>query len=301
MNFPGWGRTSRLGTTRELRNLIERAVILTEGSSLRLELPAETLLEAATPLSLDEAERRHVVQTLNRSGWRAASKGGAAEILGLKRNTLEARMNKSGIKRRPKWSQYIGTKDNILAISSNKASSPSTSSYKNSFINQSLPRSSPWLLQPGTNVAVGFVMTRTKLRLKLEPDNDHKSLVQNLSTRSAMSEQVILTVGNSMMGDAAAGPLLAALLQRSSAPGWQVIDGGFAPENVVHRVRAVAPRLVVVFDAVEMGLEPSQVRLVDERLISRQTIMTTHDLPVSFLMAALRETVRDVRLLGVQP
>ena len=84
-------------------------------------------------------------------------------------------------------------------------------------------------------------------------------------------------------------------------PGWQVFDGGVAPENVVHRVRAVAPRLVLVFDAVEMGLEPGQVRLVDENLISRQIIMTTHDLPVCFLMAALRETIRNVHLLGVQP
>jgi len=103
------------------------------------------------------------------------------------------------------------------------------------------------------------------------------------------------------MGDDAAGPLLAAMLQRSPASGWQVVDGGFAPENVLHRVRAFGPRLVVVFDAVDMGLEPGQVRLVDELLISPQTIMTTHDLPVSFLMASLRETIRDVRLLGVQP
>lgn len=116
-----------------------------------------------------------------------------------------------------------------------------------------------------------------------------------------MSEQVVLTIGNSMMGDDAAGPLLAELLQRSPAPGWQVIDGGIAPENVVHRVRAAAPRLVLVFDAVDMGLEPGQVCLVDEGLISRQTIMTTHDLPVCFLMASLRETIPDVCFLGVQP
>ena len=43
------------------------------------------------------------------------------------------------------------------------------------------------------------------------------------------------------MGDDAAGPRLAAPLERSPASGWQVVDGGSAPENVVHRVRALAP------------------------------------------------------------
>ena len=116
-----------------------------------------------------------------------------------------------------------------------------------------------------------------------------------------MKDQVILTVGNRMMGDDAAGPLLAALLQRSPVPGWQVLDGGSAPENVVHCVRAIAPSRVLVVDAAEMELEPGEVRLVDDRLIVEQFISTTHDLPVSFLIAALRETVPDVQFLGIQP
>ena len=116
-----------------------------------------------------------------------------------------------------------------------------------------------------------------------------------------MKEQVILTVGNRMMGDDAAGPLLAALLQRSPAPGWLVLDGASAPENVVHRVRAIAPGRVLVVDAAEMELEPGEVRLVDDRLIVEQFISTTHDLPVSFLITALRETAPEVQFLGIQP
>lgn len=116
-----------------------------------------------------------------------------------------------------------------------------------------------------------------------------------------LKEQVILTVGNRMMGDDAAGPLLAALLQRSPAPGWRVLDGGSAPENVVHRVRAIAPGRVLVVDAAEMELKPGEVRLVDDRLIVEQFISTTHDLSVSFLIAALRQTVPEVRFLGIQP
>ena len=116
-----------------------------------------------------------------------------------------------------------------------------------------------------------------------------------------MNQQVILTVGNSMMGDDGAGPLLSSLLQRSPVPGWQVVDGGSAPENVVHRVRAIAPNRVLVIDATQMELEPGEVRLVDDRLISEQFIITTHDLPVSFLIAALRESVPEVLFLGIQP
>jgi hydrogenase 3 maturation protease len=116
-----------------------------------------------------------------------------------------------------------------------------------------------------------------------------------------MNEQVILTVGNGMMGDDAAGPLLAALLQRSPAPGWQVVDGGSAPENVVHRVRALAPDRVLVVDAAEMELEPGEVRLVGDGLIVERFITTTHDLPVSFLIETLRQTVPEVHFIGIQP
>lgn len=41
--------------------------------------------------------------------------------------------------------------------------------------------------------------------------------------------------------------------------------------------------------------------MVDDRLISEQFIITTHDLPVSFLIAALRESVPEVLFLGIQP
>ena len=116
-----------------------------------------------------------------------------------------------------------------------------------------------------------------------------------------MGVQVILTVGNEAMGDDGAGPLLASLLQRSPAPDWQVVDGGSAPENAVHRVRALTPERVLVVDTAEMELEPGEVRLVDDGLIVERFITTTHDLPISFLIAALRETVPEVQFLGIQP
>jgi hydrogenase 3 maturation protease len=116
-----------------------------------------------------------------------------------------------------------------------------------------------------------------------------------------MGASVILTVGNSLMGDDAAGPRLAALLTVAPAAGWDVIDGGSAPENEVQRVRALRPRRVLVVDAAEMGLNPGEVRLVDETIIADQYFLTTHALPLTFLIEALHDFAADVRLLAIQP
>ena len=68
-----------------------------------------------------------------------------------------------------------------------------------------------------------------------------------------MGASVILTVGNNMMGDDGAGPMLAGMLLETPAYGWDIIDGGTAPENEVQRVRALGPArvLVVVPDQIQ--------------------------------------------------
>lgn len=112
---------------------------------------------------------------------------------------------------------------------------------------------------------------------------------------------VILTVGNSMMGDDGAGPLLAEMLTQTPAAGWKVIDGGSAPENVSHEVQALSPQRVVVVDAADMALMPGEVRLIDDAAIADMFIMTTHNLPLNFLIERLREFVPEVLFLGIQP
>ena len=116
-----------------------------------------------------------------------------------------------------------------------------------------------------------------------------------------MSRRVILTVGNSLMGDDGAGPLLAELLEMEPAPDWIVIDGGSAPENVIHAVRAERPECVVLFDAARMGLEPGTVRRVAEADIARQFLINTHVLPLNMLIDSLRETVPRITFVGMQP
>lgn len=116
-----------------------------------------------------------------------------------------------------------------------------------------------------------------------------------------MVDNVVLAVGNSMMGDDGVGPLLAELMALTPVPGWAAVDGGSAPENHTHHVRELNPNRVVVVDAAELGLAPGEIRIVDDRNIAELFIMTTHNLPISFLIERLREDVPEVIFLGVQP
>jgi transcriptional regulator with GAF, ATPase, and Fis domain len=90
------------GNIRELEHIIERAVILSEGSELE---PIEWLspshgnAAAAKTLTLEEMERQHIVDILEHTNWRVSGEKGAAKILGLNATTLEARMKKLCIER----------------------------------------------------------------------------------------------------------------------------------------------------------------------------------------------------------
>jgi transcriptional regulator with GAF, ATPase, and Fis domain len=87
------------GNVRELRNLIERAMIVSDGRSLTIDLPAGTRGPTSSPVTLEEVERKHIRDVLERVHWRISGKGGAAEILGLRPTTLHSRMRKLGISR----------------------------------------------------------------------------------------------------------------------------------------------------------------------------------------------------------
>src|SRR5436190_10993958 len=91
------------GNIRELQNLVERAVILSTGPVLKVplnDLQAQSAPAAARKIeTLEEAERRHILDALDASAWVISGPNGAAASLGLKRSTLQARMEKLGIRR----------------------------------------------------------------------------------------------------------------------------------------------------------------------------------------------------------
>ncbi|MBI5014676.1 MAG: sigma 54-interacting transcriptional regulator [Deltaproteobacteria bacterium] len=92
------------GNVRELESVIERAVILSQGTTLEVldrldpvRTPAESVGQDVKALA--ELERDHIVQVLQKTGWRIEGKKGAAVLLGLNPSTLRARMRKYGIHR----------------------------------------------------------------------------------------------------------------------------------------------------------------------------------------------------------
>ncbi|HYC56911.1 MAG TPA: sigma-54 dependent transcriptional regulator [Candidatus Binatia bacterium] len=88
------------GNIRELRNTVERAMIVHDGPVLTLEPPhLESATAAAEVTALEEVERRLSRSILDRTRWRVRGRSGAAELLGLKPTTLESRMLKLGIHR----------------------------------------------------------------------------------------------------------------------------------------------------------------------------------------------------------
>ncbi len=87
------------GNVRELKNMIERAMILCNGPTLRIPVPVPARPIGRTNRTLESVEREHIESVLRITGWRVRGTGGAAEILGLKPTTLDARMAKLGIQR----------------------------------------------------------------------------------------------------------------------------------------------------------------------------------------------------------
>jgi formate hydrogenlyase transcriptional activator len=90
------------GNVRELENVIQRAIILTNGPALSIGdawLPPRERLPIGEALPLLELERRHIMNVLQTAGWRIEGASGAARILGMKPSTLRHRMGKLGIVR----------------------------------------------------------------------------------------------------------------------------------------------------------------------------------------------------------
>jgi formate hydrogenlyase transcriptional activator len=92
-------RYSWPGNIRELRNVVERAMIVSTGTQLALPLPSLTRPAEKRSLKLNDVEREHILSVLDTSGWRIRGSSGAASLLGLKPTTLEARMAKLGLTR----------------------------------------------------------------------------------------------------------------------------------------------------------------------------------------------------------
>jgi formate hydrogenlyase transcriptional activator len=93
------------GNIRELQNFIERSVIVTPGNILQPPLASlRTAVEVGSvgAITLEDAEREHIIKILEQTRWVVSGPNGAAARLGIKRSTLYFRMQKLGISRTKK-------------------------------------------------------------------------------------------------------------------------------------------------------------------------------------------------------
>lgn len=116
----------------------------------------------------------------------------------------------------------------------------------------------------------------------------------------SVGKQVLFTVGSVLRGDDAAGPMLARLCEEKPIEGWSVIDGGQTPEDDLVLVRRARPDRLVLVDAADMGCEPGTVRAITADEVSTQALITTHSLPISFLLGQLEECCGEVIFVGIQ-
>jgi formate hydrogenlyase transcriptional activator len=87
------------GNIRELRNVIEYGMIISSGNTLSVRLPQQGERTERRSADLDAVQRSHIMKVLHDTGWRIGGTRGAAEILGLKRTTLQSLMQRLGIER----------------------------------------------------------------------------------------------------------------------------------------------------------------------------------------------------------
>ena len=93
------------GNVRELESVIERAVIISQGSSLQVLDLSDAFRTAEEPtagdvIALSLLEQDHILHVLQKTGWRIDGTKGAALLLGINPSTLRSRMRKYGILRK---------------------------------------------------------------------------------------------------------------------------------------------------------------------------------------------------------
>jgi formate hydrogenlyase transcriptional activator len=93
-------RHSWPGNVRELQNFIERSVILSNGALLNGSLPELAhMSKVSAPVTLEDAERSHILQSIQQTNGVIGGPNGAAAQLGLRRTTLISKMRRLGIHR----------------------------------------------------------------------------------------------------------------------------------------------------------------------------------------------------------
>jgi hydrogenase 3 maturation protease len=113
-------------------------------------------------------------------------------------------------------------------------------------------------------------------------------------------QYVVMCIGNRDGGDDAIGPYIADKLSSENLDSIKVIDAGIVPENYTSIVKQEKPKTLFIIDAVEMGLNPGDIRIVPKEKIGVLTI-STHGIPISVLIGYLEQYISEIIFIGIQP
>jgi len=110
---------------------------------------------------------------------------------------------------------------------------------------------------------------------------------------------LIMCIGNRDGGDDAIGPYIADKLKQGECD-LVVLDCGTVPENFTSVVKQHNPKNLIIIDAVEMSLNPGEIRIVPKEKIGVMHI-STHGIPISVLIGYLERCIDNILFVGIQP
>ena len=110
---------------------------------------------------------------------------------------------------------------------------------------------------------------------------------------------LIMCIGNIDGGDDAIGPYIADKLMQEEGD-LVVLNSGTVPENFTSVVKQHNPKNLIIVDAVEMGLDAGEIRIVPKDKIGVMHI-STHGIPISVLIGYLERCIDNILFVGIQP
>jgi formate hydrogenlyase transcriptional activator len=143
------------GNIRELQNVIERGVVFSKGSVLKLGadllpiegsdkgIEPEAGPERASTDSLEEVQRHHILQVLEKTGWLISGPNGAGAILSIHPNTLRSLMQRLGIRRTPRRATEIPSPIQFSAQRDASTSSPNDGNARRLHLGLPYPHTAP--------------------------------------------------------------------------------------------------------------------------------------------------------------
>jgi len=110
-------------------------------------------------------------------------------------------------------------------------------------------------------------------------------------------DYILMGIGNTLRGDDGIGSIIARNFKDND---WLSLDCGVVPENFTSIIKKNKPHLVVLIDVVEMDLKPGEFKIIPLEKINTMHL-TTHSIPLSFLISYLKNFTREIIFIGIQP